>query len=358
MKAFWGLVFGLIVSLMLVKFAGESPAEIFQIIFKSAFGTWDDLALSLFYTTSLIFSGLSVSIAFHAGLFNIGVEGQLSVAAAAAAAAGIFLPQIPYPYAPVVALLVAGLAGALWGLIPGILKAYRGSHEVITTMMMNFLAGGLISWLIQGFLKNPNSQNPESAPVASGYLLQKPEFISTTLPNTPLNSSFFFALGLSVLLFVYLYRTVWGYELRIVGQNETAAEIAGINAKRVRIIAMSLAGVFASFVGMNEILGSAGKYRLGFSPDYGFTGIAVALLARNNPLAILLSAFLFGALHKGASDLDLETQMINRDFAKIIQSVVIFSVASFYFFDFERLFKKLNFKKFNFTKVYKWIKKV
>lgn len=340
MKAFWGLIFGLIVSLMIVNFAGESSLHVFEIIFKSAFGTWDDLALTLFYTTSLVFSGLSVAIAFHAGLFNIGVEGQLSVAAAAMTAVGIFLPQIPYPLAPFLALIVAALAGAIWGVIPGVLKAYRGSHEVITTMMMNFLAGGLISWLIQGVLKNPNSQNPESAPIAMSYSLVRPEFISVSLPNTPLNSSFFFSIVLAILLFIYLYRTTWGYELRMVGQNETASEIGGISAKKIKIVAMLLAGIFASFVGMNEILGSAGKYRLGFSPDYGFTGIAVALLARNNPLSILLSAFLFGALHKGASDLDLETQMINRDFAKIIQAIVIFSVASFYFFDFERIFSK------------------
>ena len=333
MKAFFGLVVGLLISLGLAKFAGESPAHVFAIISKSAFGTWEDLSQTLFYTTSLIFAGLSVSMAFHAGLFNIGAEGQLTVAAAAATAVGVLLPQVPYPLAPLLAMLAALLAGAFWGFIPGVLKAYRGSHEVIVTMMMNFVAGGVTSWLIQGALKSTTTQNPESAKIGAGYLLVKAKFIADSAPNSPMNSSFFIAIFLAFVLYFVWDHTVFGYELRVVGQNDVAAEISGINTKKVKMLALSIAGAIAGFVAMNEILGSAGKFRFGFSPDYGFTGIAVALLARNNPLAILLSAFLFGILHKGALDLDMETQMINKDFAKIIQAVIIFSVASFYFLD-------------------------
>jgi simple sugar transport system permease protein len=342
-KSALGFIFGLIFALLLTSLVGESPWHVFSVLFHSSFGSLYDLGLTLFYCTSLIFTGLAVCIPFHAGLFNIGAEGQLTIGAFTMAAIGIALPAIPFPWAYLLALGGGALAAGLWGFIPGWLKARRGSHEVIVTMMFNFIAAGLTSYFVVGVFKNTESQNPETAMVGAGYQLKSWDFLRSLSPDSPLNISLLFALVLAVLVWIFLYKTIWGFELRAVGQNEEAASLAGVRIRKYKVLSMFLGGAIAGLVGLNEILGSAGKFRLGFSADYGFVGIAVALLARNNPLGIILSAFLFGALQKGASDLDLETAHVTRDFAKILQAIIILSVAGFYFL--------------NFSKLKKWVKK-
>lgn len=328
MKRVIGMCLGLAIALLLTAFAGENPWHIFMILVKSAFGSTYDLGLTLSYTTPLIFTGLSVAIAFHAGLFNVGAEGQLTIAAVTAAAVGVLLPQVPFPLAPVFALFVGVAAGALWGFIPGWLKAARGSHEVIVTIMMNFIAAGLASWFALEIIPNPNSQNPETAMVSANYMFKEYDLLVRWFPDTPANASLVIAIILAFLIWIFLWKTTWGFDLRAVGENPEAARRAGIPAKRVQILAMILAGGLAGFVALSEVLGSAGQYRIGFSPDYGFIGIAVALLAGNNPVGIIFAAFLMGALHKGASDLDLETNTITRDFSRIIQALIILGVAA------------------------------
>jgi ABC-type uncharacterized transport system permease subunit len=328
MKRVIGMCLGLAIALLLTAFAGENPWHIFMILVKSAFGSTYDLGLTLSYTTPLIFTGLSVAIAFHAGLFNVGAEGQLTMAAVTTAAVGVLLPQVPFPLAPVFALFVGVAAGALWGFIPGWLKAARGSHEVIVTIMMNFIAAGLASWFALQVIPNPNSQNPETAMVSANYMFKEYDLLVRWFPDTPVNASLVVAVFLAFLIWIFLWKTTWGFDLRAVGENPEAARRAGIPAKRVQILAMILAGGLAGFVALSEVLGSAGQYRIGFSPDYGFIGIAVALLAGNNPIGIIFAAFLMGALHKGASDLDLETNTITRDFSRIIQALIILGVAA------------------------------
>lgn len=328
MKRVIGMCLGLAIALLLTAFAGENPWHIFMILVKSAFGSTYDLGLTLSYTTPLIFTGLSVAIAFHAGLFNVGAEGQLTIAAVTAAAVGVLLPQVPFPLAPVFALFVGVAAGALWGFIPGWLKAARGSHEVIVTIMMNFIAAGLASWFALEIIPNPNSQNPETAMVSANYMFKEYDLLVRWFPDTPVNASLVIAIILAFLIWIFLWKTTWGFDLRAVGENPESARRAGIPAKRVQILAMILAGGLAGFVALSEVLGSAGQYRIGFSPDYGFIGIAVALLAGNNPVGIIFAAFLMGALHKGASDLDLETNTITRDFSRIIQALIILGVAA------------------------------
>lgn len=340
MKAILGLALGLLLSLSLAAFAGENPWTVFLILSKSAFGSSYDLGLALFYTTSFVFTGLAVSLAFHAGLFNIGAEGQLTVATLAAAWLGITYSEMPSAIAPFLISVFAVSVGALWGLIPGWLRAYRGSHEVIVTMMMNFIAAGIASYVTLEVIKNTNTQNPESQALPSEFLFASFDFVQKFFADSPANLSLVIAIILSLLCYFFLYHTVWGFEIRASGQNEKAAQIAGIHSKRMVVLAMTLAGAAAGFVALNEVLGSSGRYRMGFSADYGFVGIAVALLARNHPIGILASAFLFGILQKGASDLDVETEFITRDFARIIQAILIFSVAGVYFLDFRKWRKK------------------
>lgn len=323
-----GFLLGLVLALCLVLFAGENPLHVAQILFNSAFGSRYDFGMTLFYTTPLIFCGLSVAIAFHAGLFNIGAEGQLTIATLAAAATGIVWPNVPFPLAPLIALLAAILAGGFWGFIAGWLRAVRGSHEVIVTIMLNFIAAGIAGWCALRVIPNPQSQNPETALVGAGYMLKNYDLLAQWFPDTPLSMALPVAILVAVGVWVLLWKTSFGYELRAVGYNPEAASRAGISESRIRILAMFLAGALAGLVALGEVSGSAGQFRVGFSSDYGFIGIAVALLAQNNPIGVIFSAFLMGALHKGASDLDLETATITRDFSKIIQSLVILGIAS------------------------------
>lgn len=326
MKRWIGPLLGLTIALSLTLIAGENPLQVALILWRGTFGSLYDFGLTLSYAVPLVFTGLSVAVAFHAGLFNIGAEGQLLMAAAAAAGTGVLLPQIPAPFAPILATLFALTAGGLWGGLAGWLKAARGSHEVIVTILLNFVASGITSWFILGVIPNPNSQNPESAPVAGAYRFTGFDPVAAFFPDSGANLSLLIAIVAAALTWVILRRSVWGFEIGAVGQNAEAARRSGIPVERRWMQAMMLAGVLAGGVALAEILGRSGQFKLGFSPEYGFIGIAVALLAGNNPLGILLAAFFMGALHKGAADLDLETDTITRDFSKVIQALIILGV--------------------------------
>jgi simple sugar transport system permease protein len=315
---------GLIVGLAATWVAGENPWHVFRILAKGAFGSGYDFGMTLFYSTPLIFTGLSVAVAFQAGLFNIGAEGQLTLGALAAAAIGAVWPGLWSPLAPVVAGLAALAAGTLWGAIPGWLRARRGSHEVINTIMLNFVAAGLASYVALYVLKNPDSQNPETRPIGTDYLI--PQF--GVFGGAPVSAALPLALLAALLVWMLMWRTVLGFEIRVVGQSESAARAAGINPGKIRIIAMSLAGGLAGLVGVGEVLGNGGKFRVGFSPEYGFMGIAVALLGRNQPAGVVAAALLFGALHKGAADLDLETEHVTREVSLVLQALIILSVSA------------------------------
>ena len=315
---------GIAVGLLVTTFAGESPLHILAVLGKSAFGSRYDFGMTLFYATPLIFTGLSVAVAFHAGLFNIGGEGQLAFGALAAAAVGILAPNVPWPIAPVLGTLGAFAAGAAWGFIPGWLRARRGSHEVINTIMLNFIAAGLTSWVTLYVLRSTESQNPETALIGPNYIIQRLRFFE----DAPVSGAFFMGLATAFLVWILLWRTVFGFELRAVGQNENAARAVGIDVARIRILAMTIAGGLAGWVGVSEVLGNAHQFRMDFSPGYGFIGIAVALLGRNNPFGVVAAALLFGALHKGTADLDFETEHVTRDLSMILQALVILSVSA------------------------------
>ena len=171
LRSVLGVTLGLALGLVVTAIAGESPWTVLTILAKSAFGSLDDFAMTLFYATPLIFTGLSVAIAFHAGLFNIGAEGQLTFGALSAAAVGMLFPSVPGPFAPLLGVLAAFCGGAVWGFLPGWLRARSGSHEVITTIMLNFVAAGLASWVTLFVLRNTETQNPETKPIGAEYLL-------------------------------------------------------------------------------------------------------------------------------------------------------------------------------------------
>ncbi len=318
------VILGLAAGLAVTWVAGENPWNVLKILGKGAFGSSYDVGMTLFYSTPLVFTGLSVAVAFQAGLFNIGAEGQLTLGALGAATIGAVWPGLWSPLAPVLAVMAAMLAGTLWGAIPGWLRARRGSHEVISTIMLNFIAAGLASYVALYVLKNPESQNPETRPIGAGFLI--PQF--GMFGGAPVSAALPLAILTAIAVWILMWRTVLGFEIRAVGQSESAARTAGIDPGKIRIIAMALAGGLAGLVGVGEVLGNAGKFRVGFSPEYGFMGIAVALLGRNQPAGVVAAALLFGALHKGTADLDLETEHVTREVSLVMQALIILSVSA------------------------------
>ncbi len=325
LKSIAGVFLGLSLGLVVCYFAGESPLKVLKVLFQSSFGSGYDFGMTLFYTAPLLLTGLAVAIPFRAGLFNIGGEGQLLVGALGAAAAGVIGKDI---HSPIVAILfataLAFLAGGIWGAIPGFLKAKRGSHEVITTIMMNFIAAGMTSYFTLYVIKDPDSSQAETIPLPAIFHL-KPFAIFN---GAPMGELIFVLIAIVVIIHYWLWNSVRGFELKAVGENEVAAETYGISKQKSWIFAMFLAGGLAGLVGVVEVLGNAHRFKLGFSADYGFVGIAVALLARGNILGIIPSALLFGILQKGSGSLDLETEKVTRDLAYIIQGLIILGVAA------------------------------
>ncbi|MGO9245358.1 MAG: ABC transporter permease, partial [Verrucomicrobiia bacterium] len=240
------VAFGLVLGLGVTRLAGENPWHVLQILWKSAFGSRYDFGMTLFYSTPLIFTGLAVAVPFQAGLFNIGAEGQLTLGALAAAAVGAVWPGLPWPLAPVLAILAAVTAGTVWGAIPGWLRAKRGSHEVINTIMLNFIAAGLASYVTLYLLKNPDTQNPETRPIGAGYLISQ----FGVFGGAPVSMALPLAIVAAVLVWILMWRTVIGFEMRAVGQNESAARAAGINTGRMTIVALAVAGGLAGLVGV------------------------------------------------------------------------------------------------------------
>jgi ABC-type uncharacterized transport system permease subunit len=337
LKSCAGAAVGLAIGLFICKFAGESPMKVLKVLFESSFGSGYAFGMTLFYTAPFILTGLAVAIPFRAGLFNIGAEGQLTMGALGAAAAGTLAPSITSPLLAIsFATLLAFFGGGVWGMIPGYLKAKRGSHEVITTIMLNFIAAGISAYFLLYVLKDPNSSQAETTTLPEVYWL-KPYAI---FDGAPMGHLFWVLILLTLLIWVYLKKSVWGYKLRAIGENEHAAETFGISKNYVWMSSMFVAGGIAGLVGVSEVLGNAHNFKIGFSADYGFVGIAVALVARGNILGIIPSALLFGILQKGSGSLDLETDKITRDLSYIIQGLVILGVASDGIWDWFKLFRK------------------
>jgi simple sugar transport system permease protein len=289
-----------------------NPLQAYGYLFKGAFGNWDDwfqgdfsaLNQTLSLTTPYIFTTLAVAFCFKAALFNIGAEGQLKIGAVSAAAMGIVVGGTS-PFIAVPLTLAAGiLGGTLWGAIPGALKALTGAHEVITTIMLNYLSLVIISYLVG-----------QDGPMRGRILGQSTEIgenarIPTIFPNLPLHWGFFVAIAACFFFYWLLFNTPFGFEIRTVGVNPSAARYAGIKVKRILIATLGIAGAVAGLAGTLEVMGNPNtfyKYTSPLGTGYGFDSIAIALIARNNPLFVPLAALLFASLRSGASLMQLQT---------------------------------------------------
>ena len=314
---------------LFVLAVGDNPVETFALLVGSALWWPDGIGYTLFLATPLIFTGLAVAVAFRAGLLNIGAEGQLYVAAFATAWTGIVFGDLPAIVLVPLCMAAAVAAGALWGAVPGLLKARFGSHEVINTIMMNFVAVALVSYFTQYHYRVPGDPILQSAPVSpNAHIPRLGEMIPGLPARIPLNVSFLLALAACALVYVFLWRTRWGYEIRATGSSPTAAEYGGISVRRQIVLAMAISGGLAGMVGINEVLGYRHRYYDGFSDNYGFTGIAVALLGRNHPVGVVFAALLFAVLTRGGIPVDAFTQHVTKDIVQILQATIILFVAA------------------------------
>jgi ABC-type uncharacterized transport system permease subunit len=317
------------VGAIVVLIIGDSPLQVYSLLLGSAFSWPDGIGYTLFFATPLIFTGLAVAVALRGGLLNIGAEGQLYVAAFATAWVGIKLAGLPSVLLVPLCCLAAVGAGAAWAAIPGVLKARFGSHEVINTIMLNFVAIALVGYLTQYHYRIPGDPIMESAPIGdTAHIARLGSFVPGLPERIPVNVAFLLALIASWLVYVLLWKTKWGYEIRATGQNAAAAEYGGISIRRQIVLTMAISGALAGMVGINEVLGYRYRYYDGFSDNYGFTGIAVALLGRNHPAGVLLAALLFAVLQRGGVPVDAFTQLVSKDIVQILQALVILFVAA------------------------------
>ncbi|QYO66467.1 ABC transporter permease [Leptolyngbya sp. 7M] len=326
----------------LIVFAlGDDPISAYWLLLSNSFGSLRDIGWTLHYATPLIFTGLAVAVAFRCGLLNIGAEGQLYVAAFATAWVGIKLggtmvgndswawASLPWFILVPLCIITAAVVGGIWGAIPGLLKARFGSHEVINTIMLNFIAIALVSYLTQYHYKNPGPIL-ETPPIGeAAHIPRLNEFLPFLTTDVPLNVAFILALIMCVLVYVFLWKTKWGYELRAVGENASAAEYGGISPKKQIVVAMTISGALAGMVAIGEVLGTRYNYYHDFSAQWGFLGIAVALLGRNHPLGVLIAALFFGVLLRGEIFVDGFTRYVSKDLGFVLQAIMILFVACF-----------------------------
>lgn len=277
---------------------------------------------SLNASTPYIFAGLAVALGFRTGLFNIGAEGQLFMGAIFSVFIGYSITGLPAIIHIPLAIFAGMLGGAIWGFIPGWLKAKTGGHEVINTIMMNYIAFRLSDWLLSGPMKRPDSFNPITPEIQPSAML--PRFFASPIR---FHLGFFLALLTAWLVYWFLFKTKWGFDLRSVGANPNAARYAGMNIVTSTVLAMSLSGALAGLAGTNEVLGLNHNLALAFSSGYGFDSIALALLGKSHPLGVVLASLLFGTLRNGATRMQLAAD-IPIDIISVLQAMILAFIAA------------------------------
>ncbi|MTV37272.1 ABC transporter permease [Duganella radicis] len=318
------LLSAMLVTALVIHLLGESPTESLAILVNSAVVNPEGLSYTLFYASTFIFTGLAVSIAMQAGLFNIGAEGQMYVGGLGLTWAMLaFDSSLPAWALIPLGVLGAAVFGALWSFLPGYLQAKRGSHVVVTTIMFNFIASQLMNFLIVKYMIPAGEQNPASRAFAAAAEMPRLNQWFPVLGETPFNISFFLAIIALVIYGVVVSRSAWGFKLRATGLNQHAAHYAGIRISKMIIIVMLISGALAGLGAVNSIMGSTHYLSLNFVGGAGFIGIAIALMGRQHPVGIFLSAVLFGALTQGGFDLSLEKQNIPPETVILIQGLII-----------------------------------
>lgn len=297
---------------------GRDAWLVYGEMFSGAFGSAYGLSETMVKAIPLMLCGLGIALAFRMQLWNIGAEGQIYMGAFAASWVPLTFPDLPALVALPLMMFLGALAGGIWSLIPAIPRAYLGVNEIITTLMLNYVGILWVDYLVYGPWKDPNGLNfPLSAPFPHWAMLP-------SLGSSRVHAGLFFAVILAVLMYVILFRSKWGYEIRVIGQSETAARYAGMNIRRNILLVMLFSGAICGLAGMSEVSGITGRLQHALSPGYGYTAIIVAWLSKLNPFAILLVSVLFGGLQVGGYL--VQTSGVPASVAAMLQGAVLFFV--------------------------------
>jgi ABC-type uncharacterized transport system permease subunit len=321
------LLLAAIISALVILAIGEDPVAATKLMVEGAVGSVRGWGYTLYYATNFIFTGLAVSVAFHARLFNIGGEGQAMLGGLGVALMLLFVPWPHWSLGLLAATIGAAAFGAFWAFIPAYLQAKRGSHIVITTIMFNFIASALLIYVINEFLKPIGQADPASARFAAHLDLPTLNSVLNSMgikasKDDSVNVTFLIALVCAVGVWILMWRTRLGYEIRAFGNSESAAKYAGINPVKITVITMLISGGLAGLMAVNTVMGESEKLILNSTEGAGFIGIAVALMGRSHPVGVVIAAILFGFLYQGGAELALWTS-IPRELIVVIQALVI-----------------------------------
>lgn len=321
------LLLAAILSGLVILAIGEDPIAAVKLMVNGALGSTYGWGYTLYYATNFMFTGLAVSVAFHARLFNIGGEGQAMIGGLGVALACLYVPWPHWTLALLGAIVLAGAFGAIWAAIPAYLQAKRGSHIVITTIMFNFIAAAVLNYVLVNVLRPKGSMDPATARFPEAVNLPTLHDILAPIginfsKAAPANVSLLIAIIACVLVWVLIWRTKLGYEIRAYGHSESAAKYAGISPVKITMIAMIISGALAGMMAINNVMGEAERLVLNATEGAGFIGIAVALMGRSHPLGVFVAAILFGFLYQGGAELALWTS-IPRELIVVIQALVI-----------------------------------
>ncbi|WP_425071378.1 ABC transporter permease [Sagittula sp. S175] len=316
-----------VLSALVIAALGMNPFEAFQLMVEGALMKSSGWGYTLYYATNFMFTGLAVAVAFHAKMFNIGGEGQAQIGGLGVALCCLFIPWPHWSLALIGATIAAALFGAAWAYIPAILQAKRGSHIVITTIMFNFIAAALINYVLVNVLRPSGAMEPATAtfPAATSLPTFQQMFSTSEtvlFRGSPANITFFIAVAACFGVWLLIWRTRLGYELRAFGHSETAAKYAGISPVKITVVSMLISGGLAGLMAINATMGEAERLVLNASEGAGFIGIAVALMGRSHPVGVFLAALLFGFLYQGGAELAFWAN-IPRELVTVIQALVI-----------------------------------
>ncbi len=309
----------LAIGALILLVAGYDVGKAFLAIWNASFRNLRTITTTFNKASPLLYVGLAVAISFRGNVFNIGAEGQLLMGAVFATIVGLYLQFLPGFLLIILMLLAGCLGGALWAFIPGYLKARYDVSEVITTIMFNYIALNFIGYLVRGPIRDTTQAEPQS------FAIARQGFLPSLIPGTPLHLGYLLGILLAIGLFYLLFKTYIGYEVRAVGLNKNAANVAGVNVRKTVVGTMLISGALAGLGGAIELANI--HYLLeGISPGYGFTGIAVAILANSNPIGVIFSSFLFGFLNAGATSMQ-RSAGVSASFVQIFQGIMIIAIA-------------------------------
>ncbi len=329
---FLALVTALAVGAIVMWIFGDPALKAYQGLFNGAFGSPAAIARTIRKVSPFLLTGLSVAVAFKAGLFNIGASGQFVMGTVASVAVGINFKGLPAAIHLPLALLAGIAAGAFWGAIPGLLKVFTGAHEVIVTIMLNYVAANFAGWLVyaggsQGQTPGPLWDRTARAISETPDVLASAQIPWIVGPPMRIHYGIVLALLSALLIWWIIYKTIIGFEIRTVGQNMKAAQYAGMRVKWSIVLAMSIAGALAGLAGAIETLGLNHKFAPEFGGAVGFDGITVALLGQTHPFGVVLAAILFAALDSGAAQMQFNSG-VAADIIQVIQAVILAFVAA------------------------------